>query len=293
MLLVNFTAMKNKLLKSQKQVNLIYQNILQEQLKFKAKIKVNLAIIWIGDNFSTKIFIKNKIKICQKLNFSSSLYHFSKINFNQLKSLINKLNQSKDIHGILLQLPLPEELKLYEKKITSLISKEKDVDCFNLLNYGKFCQNFDINTYPCIVKATQILLDDYHIATKSKNILIISNSNLIGKPLTNFFLFKNATIIVCNIFTKKIKKFLKISDIIFSATGVQNFFKPKDIKKNCIIFDLGINKNSKNKITGDLKYQKFLKKVRYITPVPGGIGPLTIAVLMQNLWNLYLKQIKK
>jgi len=285
--------MKSKLLKSKKSINLIYQDILKQQANLNQKFSVNLAIIWIGNNFSTQIFIKNKMKICKKLNFTPILYHYSKINLCDLKKIIFKLNNLKNINGILLQLPLPIELKKHEKEITSLISEQKDVDCFNLLNYGRFCQNFQINTYPCVSKATQILLSEYKIETKSKNILIISNSNLIGKPLTNLFLFKDSTIIVCNIFTKKIKKFLKIADIIFIATGVRNIFKPSNIKKNSIIFDLGINKIKNNKISGDLNYKKFLKKVKYITPVPGGIGPLTIAVLMQNLWNLYLKQIKK
>lgn len=250
-----------------------------EELR-KQGIIPKLAVIMVGDDKASKIYVKNKNKACEELGIEYEEYLLeSSITIKELLNLIEVLNEKKDVHGILLQSPLPEHLDI--NLAIEKISPEKDVDGFHPINVGKLSLNQD-----CFVSCTPYgiikMLDAYHIPIEGKNAVIIGRSNIVGRPLSQCLINRNATVTVCHSRTQNMEEITKKADILIAAIGKPNFVTENMIKQGAVIIDVGINRTS-NGIVGDVAFEEIEKKASYITPVPGGVGPMTIAMLMNNV----------
>ena len=251
-----------------------------------------LGIILVGDRPDSKVYIKMKKKECEKLgiiNFDVGLSEAS--TEKQVIEEIHKMNQDPQIHAILIQLPLPEHLKARERIILNEISIEKDVEGFHALNVGNLCLNANLDIsmcYPCTPIGCMELLKEYNIALKGKHVVIVGKSNTVGLPLGLLCLHENATVSFCHIFTEDLKSHTQRADILIVACGKAHLIGADHIKEGVIIIDIGINKvldqsSPKGyKLVGDVDFEAVRDKVAAISPVPGGVGPMTIAMLMRN-----------
>lgn len=240
----------------------------------------SLSVILIGDNPESTLYVKMKKKECEKIGIKFNLIKYnSSIKEESLIYNINILNKDQFIHGIIIQLPLPDHIS---NNVLNYIDSRKDVDGLTLINSGSLIHN--IKTFiPCTPLGCIELLNTYGIDINGLNITIIGTSNLVGLPLSHLLIQKGATITLCNINTKDVKAHTINSDMVISCCGVPNLIKGDWIKEGCIIIDIGINKIvGSNKITGDVDFESVKNKVSYITPVPGGIGPMTIAMLIKQ-----------
>lgn len=254
----------------------------------KIKEKITITVISVGNNEASKIYIKNKIKECQSVNIECQHLHFEKISTNELIKTITKLNKDKNITGILVQLPLPKNIE--ENKVINTIDYKKDIDGLTKSNIAKLYSN-QKGIIPCTAKGIIDLLECNKIEIEGKNITIIGRSNLVGKPLTLALLNKNATVTTCHSKTKDLKKHTKKADIIIVAVGKPNLIKKEMISKNSIIIDVGINRID-GKISGDVDKSVY-KKCKAITPVPGGVGPMTVYEVLSNTLECYELQKNK
>ncbi len=254
----------------------------EEVTKLKQDGKIlRFAVIMVGDNSASKIYIKNKSKACQEIGIEYEEYILdSNIEMKELLDLIEKLNNREDIHGILLQSPIPKHLDIDEAFRT--IRPEKDVDGFNPVNVGKLCLGQD-----CFVACTPLgvmkLLEEYNIDVEGKNAVVIGRSNIVGKPMLQCLLNKNATVTICHSKTKNLLDITKEADIIVAAVGKEKFLKGDMIKEGAVVIDVGINRLEDGTICGDVDFESAKDKASYITPVPGGVGPMTVAMLMSNI----------
>ena len=281
--------MHNKILSGSYLAEIINMNSKEEIKKLISENKriPLLAIVQTNQNESSDIFIKNKIKKAELIGIKINLLIFNEITTKNLIEEINKLNSDSSVDGILLQLPLGNNID--KNIIFNAIDPNKDVDCFNRVNIGDFYLDSKYNNLISpTVKGIIELLKFNKIKIESQNIVIINRSNLIGKPLANLFLRENATVTICHSKTKKIKEITKKADILITAVSKPNFIDSSFIKKDSILIDVSVNK-IQNKIYGDINFDNVIDIVKYITPVPKGIGPLTIAFLFQNLLDLYKK----
>lgn len=247
----------------------------------KKGIEPKLAVIMVGEDSASKVYIRNKSKVCEDVGIKYEEY-FLKENILQkdLIDLIQKLNADKTINAILLQSPIPHNLDINEA--FKAISIEKDVDGFNPVNVGKLVLNQD--TYvSCTPYGIMKIFEEYDIDLSSKNVVILGRSNIVGKPLIHCCLNKNATVTVCHSKTKNLKDITTNADVLIVAIGKANFVTEDMVKQNSVIIDVGINRLENGKITGDVDFDNIKEKASYITPVPGGVGPMTIAMLMNNI----------
>lgn len=251
-----------------------------DELKEKG-IKPKFAVIIVGNDKASQIYVKNKRKACERIGIECvECFLDENIQQKELIDKIKELNSDNTIHGILLQSPIPKHLNINEAFET--ISPKKDVDGFNPTNVGKLCLNQ--NTFvSCTPFGIIKLLDKYGIDLAGKKVTIIGRSNIVGKPLIQCFLNKNATVTICHSKTDDIKEHTKDADIVVVAIGKPKFLKENMVKKNSVIIDVGINRDDNGKIIGDVDFENVSKKSSYITPVPGGVGPMTIAMLMNNV----------
>ena len=259
----------------------------REKLKIKCDelkergINPKFAAIMIGNDTASQIYIRNKSKACEEIGIEFEEYLLSEnIEQKELIEKIKELNNRKDIHGILLQSPIPANLDINEAFRT--IAPEKDVDGFNPLNIGKLCLNQD-TFVSCTPFGIMKMFEAYGIELEGKDVTIIGRSNIVGKPLIQCCLNKNATVTVCHSKTKNLKEHTQNADIIIVAIGKSKFLKADMIKEGAVVIDVGINRDSEGKITGDADFDNILSKASFITPVPGGVGPMTIAMLMNNI----------
>ncbi|WP_434338202.1 bifunctional 5,10-methylenetetrahydrofolate dehydrogenase/5,10-methenyltetrahydrofolate cyclohydrolase [Mycoplasma capricolum] len=254
--------------------------------------KPKLAVILIGNDQASELYVSNKIKACNLVGIESMLLRFDEnITSQTLSDQINQLNNDQLVDAILLQLPLPKHLN--EQMFLQAITPLKDVDGFHYINQGKMLEGYD-TIYPCTPIGVINLLKAYNIDVKSKDITIIGTSNIVGKPLAIMLSNMGATVSMCNKNTKSLKKYTKISDIVISATGKQFIITKDMIKKNAIVIDVGIIRDPiTNKIVGDVDFENVKELCSYITPVPGGVGPMTVAMLLENTLQLYKKHIKE
>ncbi|QVJ97024.1 bifunctional 5,10-methylenetetrahydrofolate dehydrogenase/5,10-methenyltetrahydrofolate cyclohydrolase [Mycoplasma mycoides subsp. capri] len=254
--------------------------------------KPKLAVILIGNDPASELYVSNKIKACNLVGIESVLLRFDQnITSEMLSDQINQLNNDNSVDAILLQLPLPKHLN--EQEFLQAIVPLKDVDGFHYINQGKMLEGYD-TIYPCTPIGIINLLKAYNIDVRSKDITIIGTSNIVGKPLAIMLSNMGATISMCNKNTKSLKKYTKRSDIVISATGKQALIKKDMIKKNAIVIDVGIIKDPiTNKIVGDVDFENVKELCSYITPVPGGVGPMTVAMLLENTFELYKLHIKE
>lgn len=267
------------------------KNKLKEKLTKKInkiKEKITITVISVGNDEASKIYIRNKIKECQSVNIECQHLHFKETTTNELTKLITKLNKDKNITGILVQLPLPENID--ENKVINTIYYKKDIDGLTETNIAKLYLNKK-SIIPCTAKGIIDLLEFNKIDIEGKNITIIGRSNLVGKPLSLALLKRNATVTLCHSKTKDLKKHTKKADIIVVAVGKPNLIKKEMISKNSIIVDVGINRINE-KICGDVDKTVY-KKCKAITPVPGGVGPMTVYEVLSNTLECYKLQKDK
>lgn len=251
-----------------------------EELKEKG-IKPKLAVIMVGDDKASQIYVRNKSKVCDEIGIEFE-EHLLDANIEQkiLIELIKKLNEDKSIHGILLQSPIPMHLDINEAFRT--IAPEKDVDGFNPLNIGKLCLNQD-TFVSCTPYGIMKLFESYDIDLTGKHVTILGRSSIVGKPLIQCCLNKNATVTVCHSKTKNLKQYTQNADIVIAAIGRPNFVTADMIKQGAVVIDVGINRTDNGNLVGDVDFENVYNKVSYITPVPGGVGPMTVAMLMNNV----------
>lgn len=253
--------------------------------KTSAKIKElnltpGLAIILVGNNPASEIYVKNKIANCEKLGINANLYRFS--NENQEEEIINcvkKLNADNNIHGIIIQSPMPEKFR--EDYINSFISPEKDVDGFGIYNMGLLALNNE-NYLAATPKGVIKMLEFENIEIKGKNVVIVGRSKIVGRPLALALLNRDATVTITHSKTEDLQAITKKADILIVAIGKPKFITKDYIKENAVVIDVGINRID-GKICGDVDFESVKEKASYITPVPGGAGPMTIACLLSNV----------
>lgn len=260
-------------------------------LKDKYGRAAGLAVIMAGDNPASEIYVKNKIKACEIAGiYSRTIKLDENVTEKDLIEEIEKLNKDDKIDGILVQLPLP--VRIDELKIINAISPEKDVDGFHSVNLGKMIIGDKTGFLPCTPYGIMQLLDEYGIDPAGKDTVIIGRSNIVGKPAAILFIEKSATVQVCNTKTKNTKEKIRNADIVIAAAGVPNFIKGEDIKEGAVVIDVGINRVN-GKLCGDVDYEEVSEKAGYITPVPGGVGPMTIASLIKNTFKSYVNKVEK
>ena len=251
-----------------------------DELKQKG-IQPKLAVIMVGNDSASKVYVKNKSKACEDVGVEfEEILLDEKTTQQQLEEIIEKLNQDEKIHGILLQSPIPKNLDI--NRAFEKISPNKDVDGFHPINVGKLALNKD-TFVSCTPYGIMKIFEEYNIDLTGKDVVIVGRSNIVGKPLIQCTLNKNATVTVCHSKTKNLAEHTKRADILISAIGKPQFITADMVKQGSIVIDVGINRTEKGKIVGDIDFENVEKKVEYITPVPGGVGPMTIAMLMNNV----------
>ena len=259
----------------------------------KLEKKPKLVIIRIGDDFASGKYVANKIKRCSEVGIDSQIIHLEE-NITQLEveKTILKLNEDKDITGILLQLPIPKHLD--EDYLTNLIKDEKDVDGFTIANMGKLSLGLDGNI-ACTPRGVITLLKEFNIDIESKDVLIINRSNIVGKPLAQLFLKENATVTIAHSKTKNLKQKIALVDIVVSAVGKVNFLSADDFEDNTTIIDVSINFNELGKMCGDVKKEDYdiliNEKNCNLTPVPNGVGQMTVIELIEQTIEIAEKNI--
>jgi len=251
-----------------------------DELK-KQGITPKLAVILVGEDPASKVYVKNKSKACDKAGIEFEEYLLSaNTTEEELFDLIQKLNNKDDVDGILLQSPVPKHINI--NKAFSLISPNKDVDGFNPVNVGKLTIGEDAFV-SCTPYGIVKMLEAYDINVEGKNVTILGRSNIVGKPLIQCMLKKNATVTVCHSKTQNIEEILKRSDVIISAIGKAKFVKKEMVKDGAVVIDVGINRMDDGSLVGDVDFENVSKIASFITPVPGGVGPMTIAMLINNV----------
>jgi len=247
------------------------------------QMKLRLAVIQIGRNYISEVFISQKKKVAEKIGIGFKLYQFDKkIEKDRLKKKIKEIIKDPLNSGIIIQLPLPKQFLADD--FLNLIPEEKDVDVLSEKSLGKFYQG-KLKILPPIVKGILSLLKNYKIKLKGKNVVIIGTGRLIGLPLNLQLLKEKATLLVLNEFTKNISFFTNKADILISGVGKPNLIKSNMIKKGAVVIDAGISQRN-GKVIGDVDFKEVSKKASYITPVPGGVGPMTVVSLLENLVEL-------
>lgn len=258
----------------------------------KLEVKPKLVVILVGNDNASQIYVKNKQKRCLEVGIESEVLHFDEnINQAELLEIINQLNGDAKVNAILVQMPLPKHIN--PNKIIETISPIKDVDGFHPYNVGKLALNMTPYSVACTPSGILKLLNAYNIEIKGKHAVIIGRSNIVGRPLSTLLLNNDATISVCHSKTENLKQVAKTADILISAVGKPNFINSSFIKENAVVIDVGINRDKNNKLTGDVDFEDVFEKCNFITPVPKGVGPMTIAMLLQNTLNLFHIQNQK
>lgn len=263
-----------------------------ENLKIKLDkmpIKPTLAVILVGLDSASQIYVRNKKKTAEKLGINSLVIEYPEnITENELLKKIDELNNDKNITAILVQLPLPKHIDKF--KVIDSISPDKDVDGLTPYNLGKLFAGEEPYVYPCTPKGILLLLDEYKINIEGKHVVVIGRSNLVGKPVAQMLLKRNATVTMCHSYTENLSEITKTADIIVSAVG-KNVIGEKMLKSNCVVVDVGIFKDENGKVRGDVDFDGVSNIAAYISPVPGGVGPMTIASLMLNTVELFERNL--
>lgn len=253
----------------------------------KMQQKPTLAVILVGENPASQIYVRNKKKTAEKLGINSlSIEYPSDISEKELLNKIKELNSDEKVTAILVQLPLPAHIN--KNRIIDAILPQKDVDGLTPYNLGKLFSGEEPYVYPCTPKGILLLLDEYNIKLEGKNIVVVGRSNLVGKPVAQMLLKRNATVTMCHSHTKNLSEITKTADIIVSAVG-KKVIGEKMLKSDCVVIDVGIFRDENGKISGDVDFENVSKTAAYISPVPGGVGPMTIASLMLNTMELARK----
>ena len=253
------------------------------ELEKKVGRKAGLAVIIVGENPASQIYVRNKIRACEKVGFHSETIRLDEnITEENLLLEIEKLNNNSNIDGILVQLPIPKHID--GLKIINAISAEKDVDGFHTTNIGKMMIGDETGFLPCTPAGVVHMFEEYNINLEGKDVLVIGQSNIVGKPMTLLLIKKRATVQVCNSKTKNLSEKLQKADVVVAAAGSPKLVKASDVKEDVVVIDVGINRVD-GKLCGDVDFEEVSKKASFITPVPGGVGPMTIAMLIKNTFK--------
>lgn len=253
-------------------------------------ISPTLAVILVGNNPASEIYVRNKEKSCEKAGIISKLFKYDEdIQEKELLEKICQLNNDDSIDAILVQLPLPEHID--ENKITKAILPEKDVDGFTPVNIGLLTSGLKPYAYPCTPKGIMTILKEYNINPDGKHAVVVGRSNIVGKPLSIMLLNANATVTTCHSHTKNLKDITKTADILVVAVGKPKFITAEMVKEGAVVIDVGISRID-GKLCGDVDFENVSGKTAFITPVPKGVGPMTIASLMENTVELYKNRQK-
>ena len=246
----------------------------------KQGIKPGLAVIIVGDDPASRVYVNNKKKACEKVGFLSKEFALpATTTQEELLALVNELNEDKEINGILCQLPLPKGLD--EKAVIEAISPLKDVDAFHASNVGKIMIG-DYDFLPCTPAGVMEMLHSYNIPVEGKECVVIGRSNIVGKPMAMLLLHENGTVTITHSRTKNLKEVTKRADILVAAIGKPKFVTADMVKEGAVVIDVGMDRDENGKLCGDVDFENVKEKCSAITPVPGGVGPMTIAVLMKN-----------
>ncbi len=243
-------------------------------------LRPGLAVVIVGEDSASQVYVRNKIKACAEVGFYSENYELpADTSEEALLSLIDRLNCDPKIHGILVQLPLPKGLN--EDKVIAAIDPNKDVDAFHVRNVGKIMLG-EYDFLPCTPAGVMKLLEYSGIDVAGKDCVVIGRSNIVGKPQAMLMLHANATVQICHSKTKDLAKKTAMADILVVAIGRAKFVTADMIKEGAVVIDVGMNRDENGKLCGDVDYEACFEKASYITPVPGGVGPMTITMLLQN-----------
>lgn len=243
-------------------------------------LEIGLAVVIVGNNQASRVYVNNKKKACEVCGIKSYEYALpEETTEEQLLELVDALNSDSKINGILVQLPLPKQIN--EEKIIEKISPLKDVDAFHAVNVGKIMIG-NYSFLPCTPAGVMELIHSTGTDVCGKNCVVIGRSNIVGKPMAMLLLHENATVTICHSKTQNLAEICSKADILVSAVGRTDFVSADMVKPGAVVIDVGMNRNAEGKLCGDVKYEEVEKVAGYITPVPGGVGPMTIAMLMEN-----------
>ncbi len=249
-----------------------------------------LAVVIVGSDPASAVYVRNKKKACEQVGMYSEVYELPEETTQaELEALIDKLNADDKIHGILCQLPLPKHLD--ENSVILRINPDKDVDAFHPYNVGKIMLG-DYDFAPCTPAGVMELLEYSGIDVCGKECVIVGRSNIVGKPQAMLMLHKNATVTICHSRTKDLAEVCRRADILVAAIGKPDFFTADMVKEGAVVIDVGINRRDDGKLTGDVKFDEVEPIASYITPVPGGVGPMTITMLLKNTLAAAKKAVK-
>ncbi len=252
------------------------------------KMTPGLTVVLVGDDPASAVYVRNKDQACHKVGIASNVIRMSADSSREnVISVIQTLNANPKVHGILVQLPLPKHLDAEE--ILSFVTEQKDVDGFHTLNAGKLFRG-QKSLIPCTPKGVMKLLLEYKVPIKGKNAVVIGRSNIVGKPMAQLLLDQDATVTICHRFTENTEEICRQADIVVAAVGKLDLVKASWIKKGACVVDVGINRKPDGKLGGDVAFDEVSKVAGWITPVPGGVGPMTIAMLLENTIEAYQQQ---
>ena len=246
----------------------------------KYNITPGLAVILVGNDPASQTYVSMKAKACKEVNIYSVVHEFPEtISEEELLNTIESINKDSNIHGLLIQLPLPKHINT--TKILEAVDPKKDVDGFHPYNVGRLVTNLD-GFVPCTPLGVMELLNEYNIDVQGMDACVVGASNIVGKPMASLLLNANATVDICHIYTKDLKAHTQKADIVIVGVGKPNLITADMVKDGAIIIDIGINRLENGRLVGDVDFENVSKKASYITPVPGGVGPMTIAMLLKN-----------
>ena len=249
-------------------------------LKNEHNITPGLAVVIVGDDPASRVYVNNKKKACELVGFRSEEYALpAETTREELLALVATLNAKEDINGILVQLPLPKHLD--DKEVIEAISPQKDVDAFHAVNVGKIMLG-EYDFLPCTPAGVMEMLHAYEIPVEGKECVVIGRSNIVGKPMGMLLLHENGTVTICHSRTKNLQEVCRRADILVAAVGIPKFVKADMVKDGAVVIDVGMDRDENGKLCGDVDFENVKDKCSFITPVPGGVGPMTISTLMKN-----------
>lgn len=252
---------------------------------------LGLTVIQVGEDPGSTVYVGQKKKLAESLGFNFNHIDLEEsVKEEELLSIIDKLNEDDKVDGIIVQMPIPKHLD--SKKIQNRVLPEKDVDGLTDINMGRLVHNVD-SLVPCTPSGIIEILNKYNIEIKGKNVVIVGRSDLVGKPLANLFLNNDATVTVCHSKTNNLIDICKTADILVAAIGKSKFITSDYVKEDAVVIDVGINRGEDGKLSGDVDFEDVKDEVSYITPVPGGVGPMTVAELMKNTYKAHMIKNKK
>ena len=261
-----------------------------EELSQRGK-QTGLAVVLVGDDSASKVYVRNKEKACEEVGIYSEVHRLSEnTSEEELLKLINELNENDKIDGILVQLPLPKHLD--DKVIIDNIKPEKDVDAFHPSNVGKIMIG-DYDFLPCTPAGIMELIHESGVEVDGKTCVVIGRSNIVGKPMSMLLLHENGTVTTCHSHTKNLAEVTKSADILVAAVGIPKFVKADMVKPGAVVIDVGMDRDENGKLCGDVDFNEVEPVAGAITPVPGGVGPMTIAMLMRNTVTASKKKLGK